>query len=89
MAEKKTTTKNEENPVVKKEAPKTENRIRRYHVSQDKTDKKWKVFLAGSDKVIKKFATQREAFDYASTLGEEYDRGVVVHSKKGKTRKMY
>lgn len=68
------------------ETPK--KRIERYHVSLDKKDGKWKVFLAGSTKVIKKFDTQLQAYGYAQNLSEVNDRGIVVHSKKGKTRKM-
>ena len=63
-------------------------RIERYHISQDPKDKKWRVFLAGSDKVIKKFDTQLQAYGYAQNLSDNNDRGIVVHSRKGKIRKM-
>jgi type IV secretory pathway VirB9-like protein len=73
----------------KAEEPKKERkRIERYHISQDPKDKKWRVFLAGSDKVIKKFDTQLQAYGYAQNLSDNNDRGIVVHSKKGKIRKM-
>lgn len=77
---------------VKAEASATEKperkRIERYHISQDPKDKKWRLFLAGSDKVIKKFDTQLQAYGYAQNLSDNNDRGIVVHSKKGKIRKM-
>ena len=79
-------------PAKEEAAPKEtideKKRINRYHVSQDPKDKKWRVFLAGSTKVIKKFDTQLQAYGYAQNLSENNDRGVVVHSKKGKLRKM-
>ena len=77
-----------------KEAPKAEEpkkerkRIERYHISRDPKDKKWRVFLAGSDKVIKKFDTQQQAIDYTKKLTDNNDRGISLHSKKGKIRKM-
>ena len=101
MADVKKTTKKAEPAKVapKKAAPKAKEtetvaepvekkRINRYHISQDPKDKKWKVFLAGSTKVIKKFDTQLQAYGYAQNLSENNDRGIVVHSKKGKLRKM-
>ena len=80
-------------PAKKEAAPKEvateeKKRINRYHISQDPKDKKWRVFLAGSTKVIKKFDTQLQAYGYAQNLSDNNDRGIVVHSKKGKIRKM-
>lgn len=80
----KTSTKETEKKPVKTER----KLIRRYHISLDKNDGKWKVFLAGSPKVIKKFNTQLDAYNFAMNLSDDNDRGVVVHSKKGTTRKM-
>ena len=80
-------------PAKKEAAPKEvvteeKKRINRYHISQDPKDKKCRVFLAGSTKVIKKFDTQLQAYGYAQNLSDNNDRGIVVHSKKGKIRKM-
>ena len=85
MREEKEQQNEEEN---KKRIEKERKRIERYHISQDPKDKKWRVFLAGSDKVIKKFDTQLQAYGYAQNLSDNNDRGIVVHSKKGKIRKM-
>ena len=62
--------------------------IGRYHISQDKEKNKWRVKLAGSDKVIKLFNTQKEAIEYVKNLTDNNERGFVVHSKKGKIRKI-
>ena len=78
--------KNEAAP--KEVATEEKKRINRYHISQDPKDKKWRVFLEGSTKVIKKFDTQLQAYGYAQNLSDNNDRGIVVHSKKGKIRKM-
>lgn len=58
-----------------------------YHVSLDKTKKKWKVFNAGSDKVIKLFDTQAEALTYAKGLAKNNDGHVMLHGVDGKLRK--
>ena len=55
-------------------------------VSEEKN--KWRVKLAGSDKVIKLFNTQKEAIEYVKNLTDNNERGFVVHSKKGKIRKI-
>lgn len=69
-----------------KETPVKEEkkRINRYHISLDPKDKKWKVFLAGSTKVIKKFNTQKEAIGYTQNLTDNNDRGIVVHGNRTK-----
>ena len=53
-----------------------------YHVSKrdDKAgSREWKVFIAGSDKVIKLFPTQKEALDYALALCKNKNDGSSVH----------
>lgn len=85
-AETKTTKK--PNVVSSEKETVEKKRIERYHISQDKEDKKRKVKLAGSEKVIKKFNTQREAINYTQNLVDNNDRGFVVHSRKGKIRKI-
>ncbi|MCR5113498.1 MAG: DUF2188 domain-containing protein [Acholeplasmatales bacterium] len=61
-----------------------------YHVSKrDNDGREWKVFIQGSDKVIKLFDTQKEALDYAKTLAKNKDDGsyVILHGLDGKIRK--
>lgn len=61
-----------------------------YHVSKRENDgREWKVFIQGSTKVIKLFATQKEALDYALQLCKNKNDGSVVHlhGLDGKIRK--
>ncbi len=61
-----------------------------YHVSKrDNDGREWKVFIQGSDKVIKLFDTQKEALDYAKSLAKNKDDGsyVLLHGLDGKIRK--
>ncbi len=90
---------------VKKEAAKKEaeasaaaesernDKVRRYHIVQHPSGG-WTVKFAEGEKNIKIFKTQKEAHDFASQMAEnQKSRGVkasvVVHSKKGKLRKMH
>ncbi len=62
-----------------------------YHVSKrDESGREWKVFIQGSDKVIKLFKTQAEALNYAKSLVKNKDDGssVRLHGLDGKIRKM-
>ena len=54
-----------------------------YHVSKRATDGKWQVFRAGSDKVIKLFATKVEAEEYAKTLSKNQGVNFLTHASKG------
>jgi hypothetical protein len=61
-----------------------------YHVSKrDNDGREWKVFIQGSDKVIKLFKTQAEALDYAKSLAKNKDDGsyVILHGLDGKIRR--
>ena len=61
-----------------------------YHVSKrDNDGREWKVFIQGSDKVIKLFDTQKDALDYAKTLAKNKNDGsyVILHGLDGKIRK--
>lgn len=61
-----------------------------YHVSKrDNDGREWKVFIQGSDKVIKLFKTQAEALDYAKNLAKNKDDGsyVILHGLDGKIRR--
>ena len=61
-----------------------------YHVSKrDNDGREWKVFIQGSDKVIKLFDTQKDALDYAKSLAKNKDDGsyVILHGLDGKIRK--
>ena len=61
-----------------------------YHVSKrDNDGREWKVFIQGSNKVIKLFPTQQQALDYAKQLCANKDDGsmVYLHGLDGKIRK--
>ena len=62
-----------------------------YHVSKrdDGDGREWKVFIQGSDKVIKLFDTQKEALEYAKGLADNKKDGssVRLHGLDGKIRK--
>ena len=61
-----------------------------YHVSKRENDgREWKVFIQGSNKVIKLFDTQADALAYAKSLCKNKDNGsyVVLHGLDGKIRK--
>lgn len=51
-----------------------------YHVSkrEGKDGREWKVFIQGSDKVIKLFPTQKEALEYAKDLARNKNDGSSV-----------
>ena len=84
-----------ETPAKKQEAPKaaaktTSTGKTAYHVSKrDNDGREWKVFIQGSDKVIKLFKTQAEALDYAKSLAKNKDDGsyVILHGLDGKIRR--
>ena len=84
-----------ETPAKKAEAPKaaaktTSTGKTAYHVSKrDNDGREWKVFIQGSDKVIKLFKTQAEALDYAKSLAKNKDDGsyVILHGLDGKIRR--
>lgn len=63
-----------------------------YHVSKredDEGSREWKVFIQGSDKVIKLFPTQAEALAYAKQLQDNSKEEVTImlHGLDGKIRK--
>ena len=61
-----------------------------YHVTKrDNDGREWKVFIEGSNKVIKLFKTQAEALDYAKALAVNKSDGssVRLHGLDGKIRK--
>lgn len=61
-----------------------------YHVTKrDRDGREWKVFIQGSNKVIKLFDTQVEALEYAQSLCKNKDDGsyVLLHGLNGKIRK--
>ena len=62
-----------------------------YHVSKrDNDGREWKVFIEGSDKVIKLFKTQAEALKYAKDLVKNKNDGssIRLHGLDGKMKKM-
>ena len=63
-----------------------------YHVTKRENDgREWKVFIQGSDKVIKLFPTQQEALEYATQLAKNKNDGssVRLHGLDGKMRKYW
>ena len=54
-----------------------------YHVSKRATDGKWKVSIAGSDKVIKLFNTKVEAEEYCEQMAKNQGATLLVHNSKG------
>ncbi|MDD6956929.1 MAG: DUF2188 domain-containing protein [Sphaerochaetaceae bacterium] len=63
-----------------------------YHVTKRENDgREWKVFIQGSDKVIKLFPTQQEALEYATKLAKNKNDGssVRLHGLDGKMRKYW
>ncbi len=54
-----------------------------YHVSKRKEDGKWQVFISGSDKVIKLFATKAEAEEYCEKMAKNQGATLLVHNSKG------
>ena len=53
-----------------------------YHLSK-REDGKWQLFITGSDKVIKTFATKAEAEAYAKEKAANTGRAVLAHNSKG------
>lgn len=62
------------------------NKGKNYHVSKREKDGKWQVKIAGSDKIIKTFATKAEAMEYVEKIAENQDRSIIVHPSKGKNK---
>ena len=63
-----------------------------YHVTKRENEgREWKVFIQGSDKVIKLFPTQQEALEYATQLAKNKNDGssVRLHGLDGKMRKYW
>ena len=53
-----------------------------YHLSK-RADGKWQLFITGSDKVIKTFATKAEGEAYAKEKAANTGRAVLAHNSKG------
>ena len=66
-------------PAPKKAAPSANAS---YHLSK-REDGKWQLFITGSDKVIKTFATKAEGEAYAKEKAESTGRAVLAHNSKG------
>ena len=64
---------------VKKPAPSANAS---YHLSK-REDGKWQLFITGSDKVIKTFATKAEGEAYAKEKASNTGRAVLAHNSKG------
>ena len=82
-------TKQEEIEIVEnvESAGKTQSsRPKVYHISI-REDGKWQVKFAKGEKVIKTFATQLEAIDYAKQLANNQNGSIAIHKKDGKIRK--
>jgi len=66
-------------PAPKKAAPSANAS---YHLSK-REDGKWQLFITGSDKVIKTFATKAEGEAYAKEKSANTGRAVLAHNSKG------
>ena len=66
-------------PEPKKAAPSANAS---YHLSK-REDGKWQLFITGSDKVIKTFATKAEGEAYAKERAENTGRAILAHNSKG------
>ena len=66
-------------PEPKKAAPSANAS---YHLSK-REDGKWQLFITGSDKVIKTFATKAEGEAYAKEKASNTGRAVLAHNSKG------
>ena len=66
-------------PEPKKAAPSANAS---YHLSK-REDGKWQLFITGSDKVIKTFATKAEGEAYAKERAENTGRAILKHNSKG------
>ena len=66
-------------PEQKKAAPSANAS---YHLSK-REDGKWQLFITGSDKVIKTFATKAEGEAYAKEKAANTGRAVLAHNSKG------
>ena len=74
----------EKKPAPAKKAPakKEDPGYRNYHVVK-REDGKWEVKLAGGNKAIKLFATQKEAIEYTKVMAENQGGKMLVHNSKG------
>ena len=71
-------------PAAKKPEPKkaAPSANASYHLSK-REDGKWQLFITGSDKVIKTFATKAEGEAYAKEKAANTGRAVLAHNSKG------
>jgi hypothetical protein len=79
-------------PVTKPTSKENNDKIYKYHVSQNKDDrsefyKQWRVRKEGSDKTIKYFKTQKEAIEHAEVLAKNAGSSIVIHKVDGTIRK--
>jgi septal ring-binding cell division protein DamX len=76
--------KKEAKPAPKKAEPKkaAPSANASYHLSK-REDGKWQLFITGSDKVIKTFATKAEGEAYAKEKAANTGRAVLAHNSKG------
>ena len=76
--------KKEAKPAPKKAEPKkaAPSANASYHLSK-REDGKWQLFITGSDKVIKTFATKAEGEAYAKEKSANTGRAVLAHNSKG------
>ena len=72
-------------PAAKKPVKEEKKAVdyRNYHVSKRAEDGKWAVKFAGGEKVIKLFATQKEAMEYTKKMAENQGGSVLLHNSKG------
>lgn len=62
-------------------------KTRTYHISKQKTTGDWQVKLAGGQKAIKIFKTQKQAIEYAKELVKTQGGSIRIHMVNGQIRK--
>ena len=67
---------------AKKAEPAKKEATRTYHVVK-RSDGKWEVKLAGGQKAIKLFDTQKEALEYSKVMAKNQGGSMLVHNSKG------
>lgn len=75
-------------PIVEEDEREYSTKV--YHVSKRKEDGLWVVKFATGKKVIKTFATKREAVEYTDVMAKNQEGIVLTHASKGaKQGKIY
>lgn len=85
----KATLEKEKQKATSKKADGTDGNKKIYHISKrDNDGREWKIFIQGSEKVIKICKTQEEALKVAKTFAKnDGNATIMLHGLDGKIRK--